>query len=285
MILAVISDIHSNHPALEACIREAVKRGAEGFLFLGDYVTDCAYPQKTLHILYEMRGRFPCRFIRGNREEYLIDYRANGEKGWENGSEHGSLLYTYENLTDRDIDWFESLDHHASVDFPGANGGPIFICHGSPKFSRGRLTENLPETSELLSGVEEPTVLHGHDHAKAAYTALGKRVVNPGSAGVSLEGIPGVASMALLYGENGGWKEELLNFPYDVESAVKELETSGLISRAPVWAAAVRETLLTGRNITQDVLNRASELSRQETGEAGKIPEKFWEQAAVEFGL
>ena len=52
MKLAVIGDIHSNHIALETCIEHALARNVDEFLFLGDYVSDCPYPQRTMKIIY-----------------------------------------------------------------------------------------------------------------------------------------------------------------------------------------------------------------------------------------
>ena len=46
MNIAIMADIHGNHIALEACIGEARKLGAEEFLFLGDYLGELAYPEK-----------------------------------------------------------------------------------------------------------------------------------------------------------------------------------------------------------------------------------------------
>lgn len=42
--IAVLSDIHSNYVALEQCIKYAVARDINNFIFLGDYVGELAYP-------------------------------------------------------------------------------------------------------------------------------------------------------------------------------------------------------------------------------------------------
>lgn len=70
--IAVIGDIHSNHIALEKCISHALERKADEFLFLGDYISDCPYPQRTMKVIYEMDRKYNCRFIRGNREDYIF---------------------------------------------------------------------------------------------------------------------------------------------------------------------------------------------------------------------
>ena len=53
MDIAVMSDIHSNHVAFERCLSYALVRKIGVFFFLGDYVGDMAYPQKTMDLLYE----------------------------------------------------------------------------------------------------------------------------------------------------------------------------------------------------------------------------------------
>ena len=56
--IAVLADIHSNHIALETCLKEAQKRGAQEYLFLGDYLGELAYPEKTLGILDRMAKQY-----------------------------------------------------------------------------------------------------------------------------------------------------------------------------------------------------------------------------------
>ena len=46
--VAVLSDIHSNAQALDACLRHALSRGASHFLFLGDFVSPVSYTHLTL---------------------------------------------------------------------------------------------------------------------------------------------------------------------------------------------------------------------------------------------
>ena len=52
--IVVIGDIHSNYIGLERCIEHALKQKPDEFLFLGDYISDCPYPHKTMKIVYEM---------------------------------------------------------------------------------------------------------------------------------------------------------------------------------------------------------------------------------------
>lgn len=79
MDIAVLSDIHGNYIALEKCIEYAKIRDIRTFIFLGDYVGELAYPEKTMKIIYDMSAKYECHFIRGNKENYWIDYLDKGE--------------------------------------------------------------------------------------------------------------------------------------------------------------------------------------------------------------
>lgn len=91
MRLAVLGDIHANHRALEAVLARIYAEEYDGLVFAGDYVTDCPYPRKTVEILRNIPQRYRIWFIRGNREDYIIEYGKN-LRGWEYGSKSGALL-------------------------------------------------------------------------------------------------------------------------------------------------------------------------------------------------
>ncbi len=301
MEIAVLADIHGNYPALEACLDFARRRGIGRYLFLGDYITDFPYPRQVLDRLYEMDRSYDCRFIRGNREEYMIDYRANGEKqsdgtAWTNCSAQGALLYCYENLTDRDIDWFESLPIFGRWQLEGAP--PFDYCHGSPVTTRSSYARD-PAVLEQMASVPEKFLVTGHVHRFRDIWFRGGRILSAGSVGVPTGervrlGKPGkcdcarVAQLVLLHLENGGWKPELVQVPYDWQGAVKTLESAGLPRRAPVWAALLRHTVCTGEDPCGAVPTRAQELYREETGEKADwahVPEEYWRRAAKDFGV
>lgn len=70
-------------------------------------MSELAYPERTMRLLYETAQKYPCMFIRGNKEDYWFQFRDRGETGWEYGnSTSGALLYAYRSLTSRDFDFF-----------------------------------------------------------------------------------------------------------------------------------------------------------------------------------
>lgn len=110
MNIAVFSDIHGNYVAFEKCLEYALEREIDNFIFLGDYLGELAYPQKTMDIIYGMVEKYTCFFVRGNKEDYWINRRADMNCEWKAGnSTVGALQYCYANLSEKDIDFFEHL--------------------------------------------------------------------------------------------------------------------------------------------------------------------------------
>lgn len=300
-IVAVLADVHGNYLALDACLDYAKKHKIEKYLFLGDYITDHPYPQRVMEQLYDMQARYDCQFIRGNREDYMISYRANGDRQadgtpWRDCSAQGALLYCYENLTQRDIDWFESLPITGVWEMEGAPS--IAFCHGSPRKTKEAMHGN-PETLDLLAQLPAGVLVKGHHHRHWSVWHKGKRIVCAGSVGNPIAArarpgkprsteVAGMAQMLLLHLKGGVWRPEYVLVPYDWQAAVRNLEASGLTERAPVWAAQLRFNLLTGLDPFGVVLSRAVGLYRAASGiEAGlaDVPEEYWRRAAEEFGV
>ena len=69
MKVAVLSDIHGNYVALEACMEIVRKKQVDAIIFLGDYLGEMAYPRRTLDTLRSIAEEYPCYFIRGNKED------------------------------------------------------------------------------------------------------------------------------------------------------------------------------------------------------------------------
>lgn len=282
MDIAVLADIHGNYIALRKCIDYALSRNISTFIFLGDYVGELAYPEKTMQIIYEMSAKYKCYFIKGNKEDYWIDYQNRGEVGWkDNDSTTGSLLYTYEHLSDRDIDFFRELPISQSIII--ANMPQITICHGSPYKVNQKLLPNSNTTFEIMDAIDTSIILCAHTHIQNKIENKGKIVLNAGAVGVPLHS-NGKSQFMILHEEDKQWKEEFVSLEYDVENVIKELQISGLDKHAPYWYK-VTENLLRHGNISHGtILAKAMRLCKDETGDCiwPNIPEKYWEKAVAE---
>lgn len=285
MDIAVLADIHGNYIALNECISHAKERGIRSFIFLGDYLGELAYPERTMRMLYDLKEQYECWFIRGNKEDYWLNHTEEDIKTglWkEFDSTTGSLFYTYSHLTERDLKFYHELSISRQLSFSGLP--EISICHGSPYKTNENLFPDHNRTFEIMEQTDTPFILCGHTHRQGKITHNGKAVLNAGSVGVPLDS-NGKAQYMILHGEQGMWKEEFISLSYDVEKVIRELHEAGLDKYAPWWCF-VTENLLRKGNISHaQVLSRAMKFCEEEYGECRwpEVPEKCWEQAAKEM--
>lgn len=283
MKIAVLSDIHGNYIALRKCIDYALKKEVDTFIFLGDYVGELAYPQKTMEILFELKENYNCHFIRGNKEDYWINYEKNGEMGWnEFDSTTGALYYTYHNLQPKDLDFFRSLLHSDELTFDGLP--PITICHGSPQKINEKLLPNDEKTVAIMEKNNTSYILCGHTHIQGKIEHEGKILLNAGAVGVSLHG-NGNAQFLILQGAQDAWEYEFVSLEYDVETVIKDLHSSGLSEKAPAWCKVSGNLLRTGEISHGTVLAKAMAICWEKYGECNwpNIPEECWDLAVNEL--
>ena len=71
MIIALLSDIHGNLEALDACLKHAAEKGVERYAFLGDFVGYGADPQAVVDRIadYASRGAIA---VKGNHDEAVV---------------------------------------------------------------------------------------------------------------------------------------------------------------------------------------------------------------------
>ncbi len=62
MEIAVLSDIHGNYVALERCLEYAFSQNIDTFIFLGDYIGELAYPERTMQFLYDLNNSYEMLF-------------------------------------------------------------------------------------------------------------------------------------------------------------------------------------------------------------------------------
>lgn len=283
MDIAVFSDIHGNYIALERCIEFALSRNISTFFFLGDYIGELAYPERTMKMLYDLKDSYDCYFVKGNKEDYWLQYRSGGEKGWKYGSSTtGSLLYSYNFLTGRDLDYFAQMQQAQEITIDEMPA--ITICHGSPYKVNEKMLPDNDRTIEVMDSVNTSIILSGHTHMQRKFVHNGKCVLNPGAIGVPLYS-NAKTQFLILHGNDGKWSEEFISLEYDVDKVIRELYEAKLNEYAPYWSLITID-ILRGCNIPHgQILARAMELCKEETGECiwPDIPEAYWEQSLKGF--
>ena len=178
-MLGILYDIHGNLPALERVLRDAGELDVDRWLLGGDYGTPSPWPDETLARLKELPN---ATWIRGNGERWLRQPPLDRPE----------VMETYDlfrgSFDDEFVDWLYGLPAQAELD------GNLYV-HGSPLSD----VESFPpqpsaDDERMLDGVRDRTVVFGHSHQQFRRSGPnGTQLVNPGSAGMPLDGDPRAA--------------------------------------------------------------------------------------------
>lgn len=284
MKLVLLSDIHSNHIAFEACIDYFSKKDIDGIVFIGDYVSDCPNPQETLSLMKQLENRYQTWYVKGNREEYFVDYQEGKKESWHYSSYQGSLLYTYELLNSENLYTFKTYPNSVLIHIPGTD--PITVVHGSPSSSRELLYENQQNANGYLENLESKYLLCGHTHKQFAYEYKDKVLINPGSVGVAMDAIK-AAHFAILEWKNKKWNYEMVCVPFDYFRLKNLFYKSSLIEKAGVWPNCILRSIETGVNWGPICAKRAYDLAIENGEEILNmmVPEKYWQLAAKQIDV
>ncbi len=284
MRLAVISDIHGNYKALEAFVNniEALRvegKGIDEILCLGDYFTDGPDPQRVMRMLKDMSREYPCHFVLGNREEYLLN-NINSPQGWKPSSPSGMLHFVAERLTSEIVEFMEQLPLTKRLQYE--NLPELLICHGSPTDTRCNFMEDPGMQAKNMKALEVPYLIGGHTHRQETALLYHKTYLNPGALGMAIDAVGGKAPFAIMEGEQGKWSIELKSIDYDIDGYLKDFEESGMAASGFVLARATKKTLLTGVNY---FFKAVMEATRKTGLPIPQVPEQVWEEVARDLEI
>jgi putative phosphoesterase len=175
MSVATLYDIHGNLAALEAVLAEVPEDAT--IVVGGDVVTGGPQPAETLERLRGHGERV--RWLRGNADREL----KPGEPGL---APAGVLDPTREALSDEQIAFLYANP-------PTVRIGRTLYCHATPRNDLDIFTERTPEEqiAFLFESLDADVVVCGHTHMQFDRQIAGRRVVNSGSVGASVEDAPG----------------------------------------------------------------------------------------------
>ncbi len=273
MTFALLSDIHSNYHALSACVEDALEKGAEGFIFLGDYVSDLSEPERTLDLIYELRSAYPTVCLLGNRERYMLECKR-GERVFSCGSKSGSLLYTYEHLRARDFEFFESLKPYDTLEIEGVE---FELAHATAENDRHYFDTDEGNIDGVFAQMKHKYLFTGHSHKQYISRSGDKTIINPGSVGVT-KLAPRRAHYAILDISDGDIACTPCEVAYDIKKVIHAQFENGLVDYAKYWAIGVLYDVITGEECVLEVLRRVYCADAVENEDA-------WRAAALDMGM
>lgn len=294
--IGVIADIHSNYTAFKTAVDYMLDRGITEFFLLGDFVSDTTDTVETMQFIYELMEKYSVKLLRGNREEYIIGQRnvlrGNSDAPkWIYNSASGNLLYTLDLLTDKDIDFFESLPITFKYECEGYPS--ITCCHGSPENSRELMQLEGDGTKDWLDRIDTDYMVAAHTHYQGEMDYHNKHYFNTGSTGIAIDA-PGLAQCLILHGSHESepdgpcWTAEFLNLPYDVDYVINSCYEKGLMENGQWFISNNIYVLKTGIDITPQLISTAITLQQDATGKSVDWPyieEEYFTEAAKILGI
>jgi diadenosine tetraphosphatase ApaH/serine/threonine PP2A family protein phosphatase len=234
----VLTDIHGNLEALDACVTHAGGRVYERTLVLGDVV---GYGPDPNAVIERVEALAPTALVRGNHDKVACGLeQADGF----NVVARSAAAWTFDALTPEHRAWLAALPEG-----PVLVDATIEICHGSPVHEDAYIFDELdalralkasqrplclfghthhPFTFELSAGAQETVAVTGPSREAEARLALRpgvKYLVNPGSVGQPRDGDPR-AGYAIV--DTDRQQVELFRLAYDVEQTQAKIARAGL---------------------------------------------------------
>lgn len=225
-MIAFLSDIHGNLPALEAALKDARARGASRIFCAGDLTGYGPFPKQVCWKIQE--EKIPA--ILGNYDRKVLEVLAEGKSAAAGmkPKKREILLWAANRLGGRSGRFLGRLPERLS--FRLDEGTRILIVHGSPLSDDDPIYPSITARglAVKLGGASPDLLICGHTHIPFARRVEGILVVNCGSAGQPVDGDPRPA-YALVRTEPGvAPRASIVRFEYDRDRILRELAQTDL---------------------------------------------------------
>jgi diadenosine tetraphosphatase ApaH/serine/threonine PP2A family protein phosphatase len=224
---AIISDVHANLEAVEACFQEIGKIKPDRIICLGDLVDYCAEPVEVIDIIKKNCDVV----ILGNHDEAQFRYEMIG--GYRENAQISSV-HTRKVITDEEIKYLKTLPRvHSENDLLFVHASPL-----DPKRYRYLLYEET--AAENFSNFSEKICFIGHSHKplmfelsaagvkrvqKAKLSPDARYLINVGSVGQPRDGNP---KLSFGWYDTDSFEYRNIRVDYDIKSASAKIRNEGL---------------------------------------------------------
>jgi diadenosine tetraphosphatase ApaH/serine/threonine PP2A family protein phosphatase len=234
MRAAVITDIHSNLPALEAVLAAIDGTDAEEIWCLGDVVGYGADPDRCTEIV---RDRCDTCLV-GNHDLAVL----------------GELdVSTFSSAAAAAVTWTQDHAQEPTMDFlrelrPEGERAEVGLFHASPRDPVWEYVLSIEQATDCLELQPQRVALIGHTHVALFFSGpdsdgegdvrgvqaldgatlelgAGRWLINPGSVGQPRDGDPRAAWLEL---DTGEWKARYHRVEYEVGEAAQAIHQAGL---------------------------------------------------------
>ena len=268
MKVAILADIHSNYLVFKKAIDDAIKRGVEKFIFLGDYTTDGFDADKVIKDIKKL----DYYAINGNRDLDMLEYHDNKYEDWDKYLNYGNKKYGYDCLSDESIEFLQSLDIYKIITLENKK---ICMAHSSPYAVRGDVCKDSYDVFDrLIEDFDCDIYLFGHEH-KSYFTYYRNRYfINPGSIGLTSCERPFKYGILDILGNTINYQSIDINCSYD--QLYKYYNSSDYSKAVKEWCFIVLQCFKEGGNHQEKFSKMLMEEAKNRGIDTLKIPNDLY---------
>lgn len=248
MRIAVVADIHSNHIAFEAVLKDINNRAIDMIYFLGDYIFGGYGSNETVDLLmcYQNQGQKHL-IISGNTDELIAPIEEGAEWIYPVNKQ------IYNELGVERISYLKSLPSNILIKEEGIS---IFLCHNPSEIEVFTLNDslrrennipNIKGLAEVADAMVSDVCIFGHYHLFMDEEVNEKRFICPSSVGMPFNGDPRAQYMILDIFE-GDIKTSRQYVEYDRLKLVEGFDKKGYFEKYNNWSMSMVATILTAHN-------------------------------------
>jgi putative phosphoesterase len=225
MLIALISDIHGNLPALTAAVAEAKTRGATQIICAGDIIGYGPFPNEVCEYLQKNK----IRSITGNYDIKVLDVIEHGKSAVESlqKKKRELVIWTAKHMGKTAQRFLRDLPVSLEEELPG--GRKLLVVHGSPMSNDDDIYPSITNKGleTKLKNTRPDILVCGHTHIPFVKKVNGMLIVNCGSAGQPVDGDPR-PSFAIVSVDGKSASGRIFRFEYDIDETIKALKNTSL---------------------------------------------------------
>lgn len=248
MRIALIADIHSNHIAFEAVLKDINNRDIDKIFFLGDYVFGGYGSNETVDLLMccqKLSQEY--LMISGNIDELIAPIEDDADWIYPINKQ------IYNELGIERVSFLKSLPSNVLMEEEGIS---MYLCHNPSEIEVFTVIDslkrenNIPDLSgftEIAENMESDVCIFGHYHLFMDEEVNGKRFICPSSVGMPFNGDPRAQYMILdIFQGNITTSRQYVK--YDRLKLIEGFERKGYFQIDENWSMDIVTTILTAHN-------------------------------------
>ena len=222
MKIGVITDIHSNLPALKAVMERLDELNCNRINCCGDVIGIGPYPEETVQFMMNIPNLIA---VRGNHEKYLLEGMPSAYPNKERMSLEEMKHHKWEHslLLPSSVDFLKSLPYRIDT---VCEGHTLSVLHYSMDrdghYINYKQNPSEKDLKQMYSNVASEIILYGHDHQRDICKG-DKLYINAGSLGCPAQS-RNIARAGILNIEPANVEVQTIDLQYDANLVVDRID-------------------------------------------------------------